>query len=188
MSAGFSQRTVETIASGEPGWLKSQRLSAWQTFEKLPLPTRRDVEWQHFDIRALNLNEVTSTLTNYPPISVKLNDLPSDLVNQGVIFCDLPTAIAKHNDLVQQYLGKSISTEERRKFTALHAACWRTGTFLYVPSNLQVRVPLEIVYEFSGQSTAGFPHTLVVVEAGAETTLVQRFIGGPQGNTNGALS
>ena len=58
MTTGFSQQTLEAIASGEPGWLKSQRLAAWQAFEKLPLPSRRDLQWQRFDIRALKLDKV----------------------------------------------------------------------------------------------------------------------------------
>lgn len=188
MTTSFSRQTVEAVAASEPAWLKSQRLAAWQTFEKLPLPTRRDVEWQRFDIRALNLNKVSGNLLDKPSITEKLTPLSAEFTGKGVIFCDLQTAIAKHGDLVKQYLGKSIAPDEPNKFSALHAALWRTGTFLYVPRNVKVSVPLEVVYEFSGQSTAGFPHTLVVVEPGAEATLVQKFTGGPQVGTNGAPS
>jgi len=37
-----------------PAWLEKQRDTARQTFDRLPLPTRRDVDWQRFDIRKLD--------------------------------------------------------------------------------------------------------------------------------------
>lgn len=188
MTTGFSQKSVEAVAAGEPGWLKSQRLAAWQAFEKLPLPTRRDVDWQRFDIRALNLEKVSAAVADKPAVSEKLTTAADNLAKQGVIFCDMATAIAQHGDLVKQYLGKIIPPDEASKFSALHTAFWRTGTFVYVPANVRVTEPLEILYEFTGQNTAGFPHTLVVVEPGAEATLVQKFVGGPKPGTNGAPS
>jgi Fe-S cluster assembly protein SufD len=185
MTTGLTQQALEAIALNDPAWLRSQRLAAWQTFEKLPLPTRRDVEWQRFDIRSLKLDKLA---LDKPSISERMTPLPVELAKKGVIFCDMATALAKHGDLVKNYLGKSIAPDEPMKFYALHAAFWNTGAFLYVPRNVRVEVPLEVVYEFSGQTTAGFPRTLVVVEPGAEATLVQKFVGGPQLGSNGTPS
>ena len=179
MTTGFTQQTLEAIASGEPAWLRQQRQAAWQTFEKLPLPTKRDIEWQRFDLKALKLDKISAE----PSVTEKLNGAVKD----GVIFCDMATAVAKHGDLVEEYLGKLIAPDEPRKFAALHAALWKTGTFVYIPRNVQVSTPLEILYEFSGRNVAGFPHTVVVVEPGAEATLVQKFVGGPTPANNGAI-
>jgi Fe-S cluster assembly protein SufD len=187
MTTGFTQQTLEAVTSGEPEWLKSQRLTAWRTFEKLPLPTKRDLEWQRFDIRALKLDKV-SVPSDKPAIAERLTALPPELSEKGVIFCDMTTAVARHSDALREYLGKSIAPDEPSKFSALHAALWRNGAFLYVPSNVRIDQPLEVVYEFTGQNTAGFPHTLVVVEPGAEATLVQKFTGGPRVGANGAPS
>jgi len=188
MNNGFTQQTLDAASSGNPGWLKSQRRAAWETFQKLPLPTRRDVEWQRFDLRALNLDKVVLPGGGAPSISEKLTPLSPDLTARGVIFCDMATALVKHGDLVKDYLGKSIAPDEPLKFYALHAALWNTGAFLYVPGNVRVSVPLEITYEFTGQSALALPRTLVVVEPGAEATLVQKFTGGPRAGSNGAPS
>lgn len=187
MTTGFTQQNLEAIASGEPAWLKSQRLAAWQTYERLPLPTKRDVEWQRFDIRALKLDKITLP-ADKPAITERLTALPPAWSKQGVVFCDMRTALTKHSEVLKEYLGKSIAPDEPSKFNALHAALWRNGAFLYVPRNVCVDQPLEVVYEFTGQNTAGFPHTLVVVEPGAEATLVQKFIGGPPVGSNGTPS
>ena len=187
MTTGFTQKTLEAIASGEPACLKSQRLAAWQTFDKLPLPTKRDVQWQRFDMRALKLDQI-AVPADKPSITERLTTLPAALSKKGVLFCDMRTALAKHGDVLKDYLGKSISVDELSKFHALHAALWTAGAFLYIPRDVRLDSPLEVIYEFSGQHTAGFPRTLVVVEPGAEATLVQKFIGGPAVGSNGAAS
>ena len=187
MTTGFTQKTLEEIASGDPAWLRSQRVAAWQTFEKLPLPTKRDVEWQRFDLRALKLNQV-GLPADKRSIAERLTTLPTELSKKGVLFCDMRTALAKHGDVLKHYLGKSMASDELSKFSALHAALWSAGAFLYVPRDVKVEAPLEVIYEFSGQHTAGFPRTLVVVEPGAEATLVQKFTGGPSAGSNGAAS
>src|SRR5258706_9621665 len=92
MTTGFSQQTLEAVASGEPGWLTSQRRTAWQTFEKLPLPTKRDLQWQRFDIRTLKLDKVAISVDK-PAIVERLTPLPPELSKQGVIFCDMATAL-----------------------------------------------------------------------------------------------
>jgi Fe-S cluster assembly protein SufD len=150
-----------------PAWLEQQRDVARQTFDRLPLPSRRDVDWQRFDIRKLKLDNVAS-----PALTEKLSASPGN----GVIFCDMATAIAKHGDLVREYLGKGIAADEPNKFNALHVSRWNTGAFLYVPRDVKITAPLEILYTLTGAS--GFPHTLVVIEPGAEATLVQKFTGG----------
>jgi Fe-S cluster assembly protein SufD len=159
----------------EPVWLQQQRAVARKTFDALPLPSRRDVDWQRFDIRKLKLDKADS-----PALTEKLSAAPGG----GVIFCDMATAIAKHGDLVKEYLGTLIAPDEPRKFNALHASRWNTGAFLYVPRDAKIEKPIEILYTLTGAS--GFPRTLVVVEPGAEATLVQKFVGGPPPGSNGA--
>lgn len=155
MTTTFSQETVEALAAGEPAWLRLQRLAALQTFAKLPLPTKRDLEWQRFDLRGLKLDKVSVPM-DHSTVAATHTPLASDLAAQGVIFCDMQTAIARHDDLIRDYLGTSIGPNEPRKFAALHAALWKTGTFLYVPSNVRIPHPLEAVHEFSGHAVGGF--------------------------------
>ncbi len=161
----------------EPAWLQQQRDVARQTFERLPLPSRRDVDWQRFNLRKLDLGKVEQ-----PSLTETLSPAPGP----GVIFCDMATAVAKHGDLLREYLGKLIAPDEPRKFNALHAARWNTGAFLYVPRDVKIEKPIEILYTLTGAS--GFPRTLVVVEPGAEATVVQKFVGGPPPGMNGAPS
>ena len=88
MTTGFSQQNLETASSGDPAWLKAQRLTAWRTFEKLPLPTKRDLQWQRFDIRPLKLDKIALP-ADKPAITERLTALPSGLDKKGVVFFDM---------------------------------------------------------------------------------------------------
>ncbi len=148
--------------------------TAWQRYQQLPLPTRRDVDWQHFDLRGLKLDNIEKRAQ---PVTVKL----SGKVPTGVIFGEL----AKHRDAAKSHLGKSITIEERHKFTALHDALWDNGAILYVPRDVRVTEPLEVTYDLPNHGSASFPRTLVVLEPGAEATLVQKFTGSPAVHASG---
>ncbi len=178
MSNPIAKSSVETLARNEPAWVANQRRVAWETFERLPLPSRRDVDWQRFDLKALQLDKLAASNSN-PFVTASLSSLSSPLAAKGVLFSTLPAAITQHPELVREYLGKSIVADEPAKFAALHNALWDTGAFLYVPAGLRVEAPIEIEYRFQGDHAAGFPRTLIVLEAGAEATVVQKFVGGP---------
>src|SRR5690606_36027719 len=57
--------------------------------------------------------------------------LSSELADKGVIFTDLETAVKEHSELVEKYLFQAIKFDED-KLTALNAALWNGGVFVYV--------------------------------------------------------
>lgn len=139
--------------------LDAQRQLAWQTYEKLPAPNRRDVEWQRFDLRALKLQDIEKRKQS---VRVTLHSAP------GVTLARLAD---------DPHLGRAVPADEPNKFAALNAALWQDGAFLHVPANHKTEQPVEINYEVTGDNVTAFPRTLVVVEPGAEATLIQRFTG-----------
>jgi Fe-S cluster assembly protein SufD len=171
-TTGFNENTLKDIAAGEPAWLQAQRTAAWETFTKLPFPGPRDAEWRRFNLRPLKFDALITT-----PVVVTLSAVPN-----GAIFCELREAITKYPDLVKTYLGRSTGTGGGQKFAALHAAFWQGGVFAHVPRGVKLTAPLEVTYHLSGGASA-LPHSLVVVEPGAEATFVQRFTGGPRNGT-----
>ncbi len=148
--------------------------AAWQQYEALPLPSRRDVDWQHFDLRGLKLDDVAKRVQ---PVTVKL----TGTVPTGVIFGEL----AKHRNVAKQFLGKGITGESRHKFTTLHEALWENGAVLHVPRNVHITEPLTVTYDLPNHDSASFPRTLIVLEPGAEATLIQKFTGAPSVHASG---
>ena len=104
---------------------------------------------------------------------VERYELSESLQEQGVIFCDMHTAVREHPELVQQYFMTEGVAVTEGKFAALHGAFWRGGTFLYVPKNTKAAAPLHtVLWSASGKT---FTHTLVVLEAGAEAIFMDEY-------------
>src|SRR5699024_4765199 len=98
----------------------------------------------------------------------------TDVREQGVIFCDLATAIEKHPDLVREYFQVAVPPNES-KFAALHSAFWSGGVFLYVPAGVQVEVPFRNFVYGSTPGSSIFAHTLIVAEEEASVVLVDHW-------------
>jgi Fe-S cluster assembly protein SufD len=130
---------------------------------------------------AKSLNEIESAgslvLLDGTPAQHKL---AADLVTKGVVFTDLDTAVREHPELVQRYFNTAVAMDEN-KFSALHYALWNGGTFLYVPKNVTIELPLQAVVNQAEGKLAGFHHTLVVTEAGAAVALAEDFLGAGEG-------
>jgi Fe-S cluster assembly protein SufD len=95
---------------------------------------------------------------------------------QGVILCSLDEAVQKHPALVQKYFMTRAVKPDESKFTALHAALWNGGVFLYVPRGVKVAQPIRAIFYMDAPNLANFTHTLVVTEGDAEVRLVEEHI------------
>jgi Fe-S cluster assembly protein SufD len=106
--------------------------------------------------------------------------LDPSLAAQGVLFGSLDElvrgesargeSVGGHGELIRKHLFTAVRPG-LDKFAALHAACWSGGTFLYVPRGVVVERPLHMISLLSAGAT-DLGHTLVVLEAGAEATLL----------------
>src|SRR5262249_49161258 len=66
---------------------------------------------------------------------------------------------------------------------ALHAACWSGGTLLYVPKGVVIEEPLHTLTALSdAPGGVDFSHILVILEEGAEATLLSETAGGAMAN------
>jgi len=198
--AAMEAQDVQALSrlKGEPEWMTQRRLAAWRVFQDTPRPTTRDEPWRRTDIRRLKLDPVVPASGD-----ARLSDLPArwqamvgtedqaglalhadggnayvslegGLARQGVIFTDMATALREHGDWVAPFFMHQAVRPTDGYFAALNGAVWSGGTFLYVPQNVQVELPLQTV-TWAGPGAHSFTHTLVVVEAGARATLVEEF-------------
>ena len=95
------------------------------------------------------------------------HNLREDLSKQGVIFCDTDTAIKEHPDLLRKYFGKVIPPEDN-KFAALNSAVWSGGSFIYVPPNVKVDLPLQAYFRINAENIGQFERTLIIADEGSE--------------------
>jgi Fe-S cluster assembly protein SufD len=206
--ATFSEATVRALSAArqEPQWMLDFRLAAWQTFEALPWPKATDEAWRRTRLTGFDLKKFAPVVLDGDPhaavdavIRQELDDMSSaaslvfqdgvvinhvagdELAAQGVIFTDLRQAVLDHPELVQRYFMTEVVKPDHNKFTALHAALWDTGAFVYVPKNVKVDLPLQVIMHQAQANVGGYHHTLLVAEQGAEVTLVDDLLGGDDG-------
>jgi Fe-S cluster assembly protein SufD len=176
----------------EPAWLREQRQAAWGRFEALPMPSGRDEEWMRTDIRLFRLDKFgfpaepaagaatgdgllthgvelaghATTLDSHPH-SAALKD---KWAQRGVLFGSLDQLVREHGELIRPHLFRAVDAGYD-KFAALQAATWSGGTLLYVPRGVTIDEPLHMLSVLS-EGAVDLGHTLVVLEDGAEATLL----------------
>ncbi len=89
-----------------------------------------------------------------------------DLEAMGVLFCDMDTAVRDYPELVREYFGTIIPSNDN-KFAALNSAVWSGGSFIYVPPGVHVDEPLQAYFRINAESMGQFERTLIIVDEGA---------------------
>jgi len=103
--------------------------------------------------------------------AVYLNER-ENLQKMGVIFVDIDSAVNDYPELVEKHLGKIIPPEDN-KFAALNSAVWSVGTFVYVPRNAKVSLPLHAEFRINGENTGQFERNLIIADEGAEVHYIE---------------
>lgn len=178
----------------EPEWMLQFRLKGYEAFKKLPLPKwgpdlsfinfndfiyyskyeiDKKKEWDDLPEKIKNTFEKLKVSKEEAKFLNGLEtQLDSEMVygqifkeveKKNVILTDLDTAVKKYPELVQKYLGKLIYSNEH-KFAALNSAVWSGGTFIYVPKNTVVDLPLHTYFRINNKSVGQFERTLIIVD------------------------
>lgn len=98
---------------------------------------------------------------------VVYESVQKELESKGVIFCDMDTAVKKHPELVQKYFGKLIPPNDNM-FAALNSAAWSGGSFVYIPKNVKVDLPLQAYFRINAESFGQFERTLIIADEGSD--------------------
>src|SRR6476659_5629446 len=89
-----------------------------------------------------------------------------DLEKQGILFTDMDTALREYPELVKQYFGTVIPPGDN-KFAALNSAVWSGGSFIYVPKNVKIDIPLQAYFRINAKNMGQFERTMIIVDEGA---------------------
>jgi Fe-S cluster assembly protein SufD len=116
----------------------------------------------------------TTTIAHLDP-SIRGRNETEDETRSKVHFESIDAAIRDHPEIVEPYLHTLVPAD-RTKFTALHAAFRTGGTFVLVPRDTAVELPIQALTRLDAEGAAIFPHTVLVVEPGAEVTFIDRYV------------
>ena len=92
--------------------------------------------------------------------------------NLGIIFTDMDSALRDYPELVKEYFGSVVSSEDNFQ-AALNSSVWSGGTFIYVPKGVQTTLPLQTYFRMNNEKSGQFERTLIIVDEGASIHYVE---------------
>ncbi|MGH9300763.1 MAG: Fe-S cluster assembly protein SufB, partial [Acidimicrobiales bacterium] len=95
-----------------------------------------------------------------------------DLEAQGVLFCDMDTALREYPEIVKAYFGTIIPPNDN-KFAALNSAVWSGGSFIYVPPGVKVDMPLQAYFRINAENMGQFERTLIIADEGSQVHYIE---------------
>lgn len=103
---------------------------------------------------------------------VVYESIKKEIKKQGVIFCDMDTAVKKYPEIVKKYFGKLVPPQDN-KFAALNSAVWSGGSFVWVPKGVKVALPLQAYFRINAPKIGQFERTLIIAEEGSDVHYVE---------------
>jgi Fe-S cluster assembly protein SufD len=202
---GLSRAAIEELSrqKGEPEWMLQKRLGAWETYENTPAPLGRRGDLgtmrtlANFEFQQLHpyapsdknaplpanfeqsqqeglVEKRGGTIIQHNSTVVHI-ELDEALQAQGVILTDMDTAVREHADLVQQYFMTRCVAVNANKYTAMHAAFWSGGFFLYIPEGVDIEDPILAQVFVDAPDAAIFSHSLIIAESMSSVRYVSEF-------------
>ncbi|MDG2535584.1 Fe-S cluster assembly protein SufB [Sphingomonas sp. HITSZ_GF] len=95
-----------------------------------------------------------------------------ELEEAGVIFRSISEAIREYPELVKKWLGKVVPVRDNF-FSALNAAVFSDGTFVYVPEGVRCPMELSTYFRINAENTGQFERTLIVADKGAYVSYLE---------------
>ncbi|CAD2073305.1 Fe-S cluster assembly protein SufD [Phocicoccus pinnipedialis] len=135
------------------------------SLEELPEAVREVIDIETVENVIIQHNNTTAF--------TKVSD---DLKSQGVIVESIFDAAHNHPELLEKYFMTDAVKIDENKLTAYHAALLNGGVFIYVPKNVQVKSPIQMVVLHDDEKASLFNHVIVVADTGAEVTYVENYV------------
>lgn len=187
------ENNKEDICKNGADILNLQRDECYKKWKIKGFPTTKTELYRHCNLNeelaidyGLNLKQINLTQGNTPfqcavpgiqsHLCFVVNDtfIPTqqEQLPEGVILCSLRQAAKQHTELLNNYLTK-LTRKSEDEFTLFNGAFAQDGLFLYVPDNVQMERPIQLVnlmnapVDFMANS-----HNLIVVGKKAKAQLV----------------
>jgi Fe-S cluster assembly protein SufB len=94
------------------------------------------------------------------------------LEKDGVLFCDMDTALKQYPEILKKYFATIIPPGDN-KFAALNSAVWSGGSFVYVPKGVTVAMPLQAYFRINTENMGQFERTLIIADEGAKVHYIE---------------
>jgi Fe-S cluster assembly protein SufD len=166
MGHGFTVDAARALPG--PEWLAARRLRAAERLSDISWPTAGEDLWRFSPIERFDLDRYRPE----PTPRADWQGLDPSLASKGVIVGPLSVL---EDESVRELLG-TVAAASEDPFTVLHDAFLTEGAFVHVPAGVVVEKPIVIEHGPSRAGGAVFPHTVVILDEGAEATVFERVV------------
>ena len=172
------------------------RSEALQNFEKLGFPTKKLEEWKYTSLNAVLKNDFSifpnkensiefadvkkyfiHDIDTYKVVFIdgKYSSFLSDTTHDGKDVCLMSSALSKskYKAVIENYFNKIAKQDN---LTSLNTAFANEGAYIYIPKNVEVEKPIQIINFTTGNDVATMiqPRNLIVVEENAYVQIIER--------------
>jgi len=187
---------VESLAEarGEPGWLRDDRLAAFDAFDALAVESNR-LYTPYVDLRAASLDDAApyqataaadaASAAGTPGDATGLLELrETDVVTAslsdearaaGVRLCTLGELVRTDEALAHDLLAGGPLLPADEKLAQLSRAAWSQGAVVIVPAGVHLERPIVLRW-VAGAPRSLITRTLIVLGDGAEASIVEELV------------
>lgn len=186
----MSRESIQNFsqAKAEPQWLSELRLAAFDKLEELALPTIERVKYHRWSLGDGTLVESDlegnvpdfSALDDNPKLvqvgtQTVLEQLPMSLIEQGVVFTDLYSALSEIPEVIEKHFATAVKFEEH-KLAAYNYAYFNSAAVLYVPDNVEITEAIEGIFLQDSESNVPLnKHILIIAGKNSKFSYLERF-------------
>lgn len=131
-----------------------------ETYEKLGIPLEEQKMMNNVAVDAV-----------FDSVSVRTT-FRETLSKAGVIFMPISEALQEHPDLIKQYLGSVVPTQDNY-YAALNAAVFSDGSFVYIPKGVRCPMELSTYFRINEMNTGQFERTLIIADEGSYVSYLE---------------
>ena len=176
-------------------WLNARRAAALERANALSVPTTREEEWRFTDIspltrvafqRAAGATRVAPSelaTLRLPEARLQLTFIDGVFARElssgggagGVSVTDLASALDAHPAELEPHLAQ-LARCDQDVFAALNTAWLHDGAYIRIEKACACDGPVHLLFVSTQKETMSYPRTLIVLEPGAEATVVEDYV------------
>lgn len=198
--ANFAPFEREVTHNGQ-AWTQQLRKAAISRFAETGFPTTRDEEWKYTNVAPITrvafqhgrqatpdaASEALAAasvpeLGGVQLVFINGHHVPELSARQGLPHGlevnSLAAALSSRPHWIEAHLARYADFEDHA-FVALNTAFMQDGACIYIPRGTVLDVPLHFVFISlpQGEPTVSYPRNLLVLEDGAQATVIESYIG-----------
>jgi len=172
------------------------RSEAFRNFEKLGFPTKKLEAWKYTSLNSILKNDFSlfpnkentvefadikkyfiHDIDTYKVVFIdgKYSSFLSETTHDAIDVCLMSSALskAKYKAVIENYFNKIAKQDN---LTSLNTAFANEGAYIYIPKNVEVEKPIQIINFTTGSEAATMiqPRNLIVVEENAHVQIIER--------------